>query len=325
MLSDEFKCEPKCKGPGHQIDLTTKTCSCDASYRTVLDIDDRTCVHCPRNTVFVEDHCRQCDGVGLVWSRVNGCSCDTKHFGTVWDDKTFSCHSCNATQLVSIDSCIDCFGPGAELLEHGDRHVCACDVKKENTVLRGSECQMCPDKHVAVRIIETNELPIYSCTPCHGPTAVIQDTKCTCSAPYVLHNGRCSLCTPNELYFESQNGIGACVACDGFLSNDGECVACTGPSAHRIGVDCRCHPPYVLREGSCHLCPVGKLYCDDNGIGACIPCTGDGAVINHGECECDGNDKWLIGSVCNKCDDGHQYSDAIVSRLDLVANNASII
>ena len=94
------------------------------------------------------------------------------------------------------------------MIEHGDAEICACDVEKSNSILVEEKCELCPEEHVALRVIEPPNRPVYECVPCHGPTAIIKDKKCSCSAPYVLENGVCSLCTDSQLYFESRNGTG---------------------------------------------------------------------------------------------------------------------
>ena len=76
-------------------------------------------------------------------------------------------------QIVSSDKCINCSGPGAELIEHGDSEICACDVEKSNSILINDKCELCSAEHVALRVIESTNLPVYDCIPCHGPTAII--------------------------------------------------------------------------------------------------------------------------------------------------------
>ena len=210
-------------------------------------------------------------------------------------------------------NCVDCGGLGAELINVGNEtNICACDVERANTILSGNECKECPARTVAVRIIKNGQVK-YKCVPCHGPSASIQGEQCTCSAPYVLRDGVCQLCEMGEVYFEAPEG-GKCVSCPSegsFLTNSGECIKCSGPTAHKVGVLCRCRAPYVLdNSGECKLCPEGSLFSDVGSVGHCVPCDGDGATISQsGKCDCIGENKWLDDHTCHQCPSGTLHYD----------------
>ena len=61
-------------------------------------------------------------------------------------------------------------------LENTICHICACDSKGTNTILKGNKCVPCPEDKKAVQIFpehgnnEHRSTPIYKCVKCNGGT-----------------------------------------------------------------------------------------------------------------------------------------------------------
>ena len=108
-------------------------------------------------------------------------------------------------------------------LENTICHICACDSKGTNTILKGNKCVPCPADKKAVQIFpehgnnEHRSTPIYKCVKCNGGT-VTDKGECSCPTNFILLDGECIPCPSGTLF-------------NNLLEPHGECIPCAGKGA----------------------------------------------------------------------------------------------
>ena len=109
------------------------------------------------------------------------------------------------------------------VLENTICHICACDSKGTNTILKGNKCVPCPADKKAVQIFpehgnnEHRSTPIYKCVKCNG--GIVTDKgECSCPTNFILLDGECIPCPSGTLF-------------NNLLEPHGECIPCAGKGA----------------------------------------------------------------------------------------------